>query len=257
MTTFPYNTRTSRVEGASITASFFSVAKDGIVELVEGYEFSSSSSQSSSSMSSSMSSMSSSSISSSSNSSSSSSSISSSSSSMSSISSSNSSSSSMSSVSSSSLSSSSISSQSSNGMFGLLTFSASTSDDGAYLYVNGINRALVNIFDPSTKSNISINRHDIIRVHNYDVQNGECWSAAGFTIYIDTIDGHRWQISGGSTYSYCGGHLFGGAISPPWNPIEYLQPSSALAEIAIQYDGTPVFIDNNRFLFSKSITLLY
>ena len=52
MVTYPYNTRTSRAEGASFVASFFSVVANGTAELVEGYDFSSSSSSSFSSQSS-------------------------------------------------------------------------------------------------------------------------------------------------------------------------------------------------------------
>jgi len=48
MTGLIHNTRTDRVEGASFTVSFFNAATNGVVELVEGYDFSSSSSSSSS-----------------------------------------------------------------------------------------------------------------------------------------------------------------------------------------------------------------
>lgn len=134
MTQFPYNTRTSRVEGASFPAFFSAAARDGVLELIEGYEFSSSSESSSSLSSSSVSSESSSvsSASSSSLSSLSSSSSSHSSSSVSSIStaSSNSSSSSRSSVSSFS-SRSSISSSSSSQSPSSISSSSSLSESSA------------------------------------------------------------------------------------------------------------------------------
>lgn len=53
---YPYNTRTNRIDGASFPVYFSSATKDGVAELVEGYEFSSSSSSSSVSSSSSLSS---------------------------------------------------------------------------------------------------------------------------------------------------------------------------------------------------------
>ena len=66
MPTYPYSTKTSRAEGASFTAVFFSAISNGTAEMVEGYDFSSSSSSSSSSKSSQSSQSSASSISSSS-----------------------------------------------------------------------------------------------------------------------------------------------------------------------------------------------
>ena len=137
MTGLVQNTRTDRVEGASFTVSFFNAATNGVVELVEGYDFSSSSSSVSSSSSSSASSLSSSSYSSQSSQSSVSSISSQSSSSMSS-SSSYSSPSSPSSLSQSSVSN--ISSQSSSSMSSstmILTSSSVTGPADYYFVVSG------------------------------------------------------------------------------------------------------------------------